>query len=130
MDAGTDAVLESLEEFPAWLDEHLLTTRLEALERDLEERGSVMVAYSGGADSAFPWTFRGVDLDLAGHINNAAYWHPLEEELLAGEEPPAIDVEIEYRAPLQPGQVEVRSDGAFRWIVGDDAVTYASIALL
>ena len=83
-----------------------------------------------GADSAFPWTFRGVDLDLAGHINNAAYWHPLEEELLAGEEPPAVDVEIEYRAPLQPGQVEVRSDGTFRWIVGDDAVTYASIALL
>jgi pyridinium-3,5-biscarboxylic acid mononucleotide sulfurtransferase len=51
--AGTDVVLESLGEFPAWLDEHLLQTRLEALERDLEERGSVLVAYSGGADSAF-----------------------------------------------------------------------------
>ena len=52
-DAGTDVVLESLAEFPAWLDEHLLQTRLEALERDLKARGSVMVAYSGGADSAF-----------------------------------------------------------------------------
>ena len=52
-DAGTDVVLESLAEFPAWLDEHLLQTRLEALERDLQARGSVMVAYSGGADSAF-----------------------------------------------------------------------------
>jgi pyridinium-3,5-biscarboxylic acid mononucleotide sulfurtransferase len=51
--AGTDVVLESLEEFPAWLDEHLLTTRLEALERDLASRGDVVVAYSGGADSAF-----------------------------------------------------------------------------
>ncbi|MXG90436.1 ATP-dependent sacrificial sulfur transferase LarE [Nocardioides sp. YIM 123512] len=50
--AGTDVVLESLAEFPAWLDEHLLTTRLAALERDLTARGSVMVAYSGGADSA------------------------------------------------------------------------------
>jgi pyridinium-3,5-biscarboxylic acid mononucleotide sulfurtransferase len=51
--AGTDVVLESLEGFPAWLDEHLLTTRLEALERDLASRGDVVVAYSGGADSAF-----------------------------------------------------------------------------
>ncbi|HEX5089781.1 MAG TPA: ATP-dependent sacrificial sulfur transferase LarE [Nocardioides sp.] len=51
--AGTDVVLESLEEFPGWLDEHLLATRLEALERDLAERGRVLVAYSGGADSAF-----------------------------------------------------------------------------
>ena len=52
-DAGTDVVLDSLADFPAWLDDHLLQTRLEALERDLEARGSVMVAYSGGADSAF-----------------------------------------------------------------------------
>jgi uncharacterized protein len=51
--AGTHAVLESLAEFPAWLEEHLLRTRLAALEADLKERGSVLVAYSGGADSAF-----------------------------------------------------------------------------
>ena len=53
LEAGTDVVLDSLEEFPAWLDEHLLTTRLAALEADLRDRGSVLVAYSGGADSAF-----------------------------------------------------------------------------
>ena len=51
--AGTHVVLDSLEGFPAWLDEHLLTTRLAALEADLRDRGSVLVAYSGGADSAF-----------------------------------------------------------------------------
>ncbi len=50
--AGTHVVLDSLEEFPAWLDEHLLTTRLAALDADLRARGSVLVAYSGGADSA------------------------------------------------------------------------------
>src|SRR3954451_13323174 len=52
-EAGTDVILAGLAEFPAWLDEHLLTTRLEALERDLASRGSLLVAYSGGADSAF-----------------------------------------------------------------------------
>ncbi len=52
-EAGTDVILESLVEFPAWLDEHLLTSRLETLERDLESRGTVLVAFGGGADSAF-----------------------------------------------------------------------------
>ena len=51
--AGTDVVLEHLGEFPAWLEEHLLTTRLAALEADLRARARVLVAYSGGADSAF-----------------------------------------------------------------------------
>ena len=46
-------MLDRLDEFPAWLDEHLLQLRLAALEADLRERGSVLVAYSGGADSAF-----------------------------------------------------------------------------
>jgi uncharacterized protein len=51
--AGTDVVLDDLTAFPDWLDEHLLTTRLAALDADLREQGRVMVAYSGGADSAF-----------------------------------------------------------------------------
>lgn len=51
-DAGTDVVLGSLEEFPAWLDGHLLETRLAALEEQLRGLGSVLVAFSGGADSA------------------------------------------------------------------------------
>ncbi|MFC5175844.1 HAD hydrolase-like protein [Nocardioides taihuensis] len=51
--AGTHVVLDDLRDFPAWLEEHLLTTRLAALEADLRGRGSVMVAFSGGADSAF-----------------------------------------------------------------------------
>jgi pyridinium-3,5-biscarboxylic acid mononucleotide sulfurtransferase len=51
--AGTHVVLDDLHAFPAWLDEHVLDLRLTALEEDLRTRGSVLVAYSGGADSAF-----------------------------------------------------------------------------
>ena len=52
VDAGTHVVLDSLEDFPAWLDDHLLDLRLAALEARLRELGSVVVAFSGGADSA------------------------------------------------------------------------------
>ncbi len=51
--AGTHVILDDLAAFPAWLDEHVLDLRLAALDADLRERGSVLVAYSGGADSAF-----------------------------------------------------------------------------
>ncbi len=51
--AGTDVVLDDLTGFADWFADHLLDLRLAALTADLERRGSVMVAYSGGADSAF-----------------------------------------------------------------------------
>jgi uncharacterized protein len=51
--AGTHTVLPDLTAFPAWLDDHLLESRLSALEAHLGELGSVLVAFSGGADSAF-----------------------------------------------------------------------------
>ncbi len=52
-DAGADVVLDSLLEFPGWLDQHLLRSRLEALELEFAALDSAVVAFSGGADSAF-----------------------------------------------------------------------------
>jgi acyl-ACP thioesterase len=72
--------------------------------------------------AAARWSFRTTELDIAAHINNAAYWQPLEAELLAGPEPESLDAEIEFRTPSQPGEMLVLSDssplgeGARRWI--------------
>lgn len=51
--AGADVVLDDLTQFPAWFEGFLLDARVAALTERLRELGSVMVAFSGGADSAF-----------------------------------------------------------------------------
>jgi pyridinium-3,5-biscarboxylic acid mononucleotide sulfurtransferase len=51
--AGANVVLAGLEDFPRWLDEYVLDARLDALDELLRDVGSVLVAFSGGADSAF-----------------------------------------------------------------------------
>lgn len=88
---------------------------------------------NGGADreETSSWTFRRTECDIADHVNNAAYWQPLEEELLAGPEPdPAgIDAEIEYRTPAQAGDHRLRSEGDWRWILGPDGDLHASMLL-
>lgn len=77
--------------------------------------------------SSRSWTFRATECDLAGHINNAAYWQPLEEKLLSGPDPQRLDAEIEFRAPAQPGPKSVQLDGTRMWIVSDSGQTHASV---
>jgi acyl-ACP thioesterase len=76
--------------------------------------------------SQFAWTFRATDCDLADHVNNAAYWQLLEEELIAGPEPEQIDAEIEFRTPSQPGEKRILASGPWRWIVSDGDEVHAS----
>jgi acyl-ACP thioesterase len=72
--------------------------------------------------SARPWTLRTTDFDLFGHMNNAAYWHVVEDELarLAPGTIP-LSAELEHRAAIEPDEpVDVRStldrDGLSVWL--------------
>lgn len=80
-------------------------------------------------DGGMPWTFRATECDLADHVNNAAYWAPIEQELLATPDPERLDVEIEYRAAAQPGTKTVVRDGAYRFIMSADGELHASVRL-
>jgi pyridinium-3,5-biscarboxylic acid mononucleotide sulfurtransferase len=51
--ADADVVMDDLTGFPEWLDEYVLNERLIDLDESLKKLGSVLVAFSGGADSAF-----------------------------------------------------------------------------
>lgn len=73
------------------------------------------------------WRFRATDCDVADHVNNAAYWEPIEEELLGLEELGSVDVEVEFRSPAQPGEKLVVRDGDRRWIIDPAGDVHASI---
>jgi acyl-ACP thioesterase len=86
---------------------------------------------SGGPDGpeVTEWTFRHTECDIAAHVNNAAYWQPLEEEMLRSQDPDPeqIDAEIEYRTPAQAGAQRLRSEGDWRWILSPAGELHASM---
>ena len=75
-----------------------------------------------------PWTFRAADVDVAAHVNNAAYWEIVEERLAGGPEPERFDGEIEFRGAAGAGEAVVREDGEWLWIASPDGAINASIA--
>ncbi|HEY8524307.1 MAG TPA: acyl-ACP thioesterase domain-containing protein [Acidimicrobiales bacterium] len=65
----------------------------------------------GEAATAVPWPLRVADIDLLGHVNNAAYWMAVEEQLAPagpGAEPHPLlrgpyRAVMEYTAGIEPG---------------------------
>ncbi|MGC9220322.1 MAG: acyl-ACP thioesterase domain-containing protein [Solirubrobacteraceae bacterium] len=87
------------------------------------------------APPATSWTFRHADADMANHVNNAAYWAVLEDDLISGELEHdnglvTLDAEVEFRLPAQPGTMHLLTDGEHRWLVDPDTdELYASMVL-
>ena len=73
-----------------------------------------------------PWRFRKTDVDRLGHVNNAAYWVPLEEHW-AGRLDPPFEAILEYRQPIDAGDpVELVADGDHVWLVAAGEVRSAA----
>jgi len=72
------------------------------------------------------WPIRVVDIDRLGHVNNAAYWAPLEE-VWAGRLGGRLRAVLEYRKPIDLGErVEIAHDGDAAWLVVDGEVRSAA----
>jgi acyl-ACP thioesterase len=83
--------------------------------------------------AAEPWTLRAVDIDLLGHVNNAAYWAAVEEQVepgtafahaLLGHPHRAV---IEYGPGIEPREsvtllVDETDDHLSVWFTVDDVV--------
>jgi acyl-ACP thioesterase len=73
-----------------------------------------------------PWPLRATDIDVLGHVNNAAYWAPVEDELARRGRPRVEWAELEFRDGLDSRDevetlIEEREGGLAMWMcVGDD----------
>jgi acyl-ACP thioesterase len=73
------------------------------------------------------WPLRATDVDIVGHVNNAAYWAAVEDELARRGHPRVRGAEIEFRAGLDlADRVELAvsdtDDGFAAWLSVDGDV--------
>ena len=113
--AGTHVVLKDLTEFPAWLDAQVLERRLAALEADLRARGSVLVAFSGGADSAFLLAAAARALGPE-HVGAATAY---SGSLPQGERSPALDFARELGVAVFTPETHEMDRAGYRANAGD-----------
>ncbi|HEX7135834.1 MAG TPA: acyl-ACP thioesterase domain-containing protein [Iamia sp.] len=86
----------------------------------------------GGAESR-PWPLRSTDHDGMGHVNNAATWEPVEDELDRLRRVP-VRAEVEYPGAIEPrDEVELRAtlvDDVLRlWLLVDGGVRASALVL-
>ena len=74
-----------------------------------------------------PWSFRLADLDVADHVNNAAYWAVLEEHVPNPPQP--VTAEIEFRTPAQAGAAQVLTAPGIWWVANEAGEIHASLTL-
>lgn len=117
--AGRPAALPSwfLETYGAAAGDRTVTTRLR------------LPAPPSGAD-ARPWPLRATDLDVLGHVNNAAVWAAVEDECARRSVVPGV-VELEFAGPVDAAdEVTLRStcegDELSAWLQVDDVVRVAA----
>jgi acyl-ACP thioesterase len=73
------------------------------------------------------WRLRATDVDRLRHVNNAAYWAPVEEHLAAQLREPH-HATLEYRQPLDlDDPLELRLSGRGLWFTIGDSVRAAAI---
>ena len=85
--------------------------------RRVSARTTLPTAWPDNANDD-PWPLRFTDIDLLGHVNNAAQWAPVEQALhLSGWTPGSIRAELEHG----PG-VESDSEVHLRWLAFDGGV--------
>ena len=74
------------------------------------------------------WSPRWCDLDVLGHVNNAAYWTAVIEETAPHGLRPPYRAEMEYRVPVSAGEslvtpLSASADGALQiWFLGKDGL--------
>jgi acyl-ACP thioesterase len=84
-----------------------------------------------GNGTRAPWPLRSTDVDLMGHVNNAAYWTAVEHRLsqLAVDLRRPLSARLEYRHPIDFGEavelVDEADDGGYAVAFAVEAVVKA-----
>ncbi len=88
----------------------------------------------GASADSRPWTLRVSDIDVFDHVNNAATWSALDDELHRRARHRAVEwAELEYRAAIDPDarlclSSQMDNDQARLWLVTDGAVQASAVA--